>query len=186
MIVKRDEIKMNSEKIRAIIEWETFTHLKKLQTFLRFINFYKRFIKNFSRIVKSLINLIKKERLFVWNSVCQKTFEKLKKRIIEAFVLFYFFSELETFLELDSSDYVSVEVLSQRESDDLIRSVTYFSKTLSSVECNYEIYDKKLLVIIKCFEQWRTELQSVESSTNVLTDHKSLKYFMIIKKLNKR
>jgi hypothetical protein len=64
--------------------------------------------------------------------------------------------------------------------------VTYFSKTLSSAECNYEIYDKELLTIIRCFEQWRVELQSVKSFTNVLTNHKSLEYFMTIKKLNRR
>ncbi len=54
-----------------------------------------------------------------------------------------------------------------------------------SAECNYEIYDKELLTIIRCFEQWRAELQSVKTFINVLIDHKSLKYFMI-KKLNKR
>jgi hypothetical protein len=113
-------------------------------------------------------------------------FERLKKRVIEAFVLSYFSLELEIFLKSDSSDYVSVGILSQKEDDDLIKSVTYFSKTLFSVECNYEIYDKKLLAIIRCFKQWRAELQSVKSSTNVFIDHKSLKYFMTIKKLNRR
>jgi hypothetical protein len=130
--------------------------------------------------------MTRKNQSFYWFENCQIAFEQLKKRIIETFVLSYFFSELETFLESDSFDYVSIEILSQKENDDLIKSVTYFSKTLFSVECNYEIYDKKLLTIIRCFEQWRVELQSVESFTNVLTDHKSLKYFMIIKKLNKR
>jgi hypothetical protein len=101
-------------------------------------------------------------------------------------VLSYFSSELKTFLESDSFDYVSIDVLSQKENDDLIKSITYFSKILSSAECNYEIYDKKLLAIIRCFEQWRVELQSIESFTNVLIDHKSLEYFMIIKKLNRR
>jgi hypothetical protein len=100
--------------------------------------------------------------------------------------LSYFSSELETFLESDSSNYVSAKILFQKENDDLIKSVTYFSKTLSSAECNYEIYDKELLTIIHCFEQWRAKLQSVKSFTNVLTNHKSLKYFMTIKKLNKR
>jgi hypothetical protein len=143
---------MNLEKVRAIIEWETSTHLKELQTFLNFINFYRRFIKNFSRIAKSLVNLIKKERLFVWNNVCQKIFEELKKRVIEALVLSYFSLELKTFLKSDSFDYVSVEVLFQREDDDLIKSIIYFSKILSSAECNYKIYDKELLIIIRCFE----------------------------------
>jgi hypothetical protein len=65
MIVNRDDVRMNSEKIKAIVEWKTFRHLKKVQAFLDFTNFYRRFIKNFSRIVKSLMNLTKKKRLFV-------------------------------------------------------------------------------------------------------------------------
>ncbi len=186
MIIDRDEIKMNLEKIRAIVEWSTSNHLKKIQTFLKFVNFYKRFIKNFSKIVKSLIRLTRKDQSFYWSENCQITFEQLKKRVIEASILSYFSSELETFLESDSFDYVSIEILSQKENDDHIKSVAYFFKTLFLVECNYEIYDKELLTIIRCFEQWRAELQSVEKFINVLIDHKSLEYFMTIKKLNRR
>jgi hypothetical protein len=186
MIVKRDEIKMNSEKIKAIVEWRTSNHLKEVQAFLEFVNFYRRFIKNFFKLAKSLIRLTRKDQSFYWFEDCQITFEQLTKRVIKTFVLSYFSFELETFLKSDSSNYVSVEVLSQKENDDLIKSVTYFSKTMFLVECNYEIYDKELLTIIRCFEQWRAELQSVKTFINVLIDHKSLKYFMITKKLNKR
>jgi hypothetical protein len=112
MIVNRDEIKMNFEKIKAIVEWNTSNHLKKISTFLKFVNFYKRFIKNFSKIVKSLIRLTRKNQSFYWSKNCQITFEQLKKRVIEASVLSYFSSELETFLESDSFDYVSIEALS--------------------------------------------------------------------------
>jgi hypothetical protein len=48
---------------------------------------------------------------------------------------------------------MSIEILSQKENDDLMKSVVYFSKILFSAECNYEIYDKELLTIIKCFKQ---------------------------------
>ncbi len=186
MIVDRDDIKMNFEKIKTIVEWKQSTHLKEIQAFLRFVNFYKRFIKNFFKIVKSFVKLIRKNQLFFWLKDCQAAFDELKKRVIKAFVLSYFSFELKTFLESDSFDYVSIEILFQKENDDLIRSVIYFSKTLFFAECNYEIYDKELLTIIRCFEQWRAELQSVNTFINVLIDHKSLKYFMIIKKLNKR
>jgi hypothetical protein len=186
MIVERDEIKMNLEKMKAIVKWEKSTHLKEIQAFLEFVNFYRRFIKDFFKVVKLLVKLTRKNHLFSWFRDCQTAFDELKKRVIETSVLSYFSSELETFLESNSFDYVSVEVLSQKENDDLIRSVAYFSKTLSSAKCNYEIYDKKLLTIIRCFEQWRAELQSVKTFINVLIDHKSLKYFMITKKLNKR
>jgi hypothetical protein len=148
---------MNFEKIRAIIEWEKFTHLKEVQTFLKFVSFCRRFIKNFFKVVKLLMKLIKKNHLFSWTKECQTTFDELKKRVIEIFVLSYFSFELKTFLKSDSFDYVWIEILSQKENDDLIKSIIYFFKTLFFVECNYEIYDKKLLTIIRCFEQWRAE-----------------------------
>jgi hypothetical protein len=186
MIMRRDDIKINSEKVKAIVEWKKFTHLKKIQAFFDFVNFYRRFIKDFFKVTKSLIKLIRKDHLFSWFKDCQTTFNELKKRVTEASILSYFSFELKTFLKSDSSNYVSIEILFQKEDDDFIKSITYFSKTLFSAECNYEIYDKKLLTIIRCFEQWRVELQSMKTFINVLIDHKSLKYFMITKKLNKR
>jgi hypothetical protein len=186
MIINRDDIKMNFEKIKAMIDWETSNHLKEVQAFLEFVNFYRRFIKNFFKLVKSLIKLIRKDQFFYWFENCQIAFEQLKKRVIETLVLSYFSLELETFLKSDSFDYVSIEILSQKENDDHIKSIVYFSKTLSFAECNYEIYDKELLAIIRCFEQWRAELKSVKSLINVFIDHKNLKYFMITKKLNKK
>jgi hypothetical protein len=71
MIINRDEIKMNLEKIKAIVEWRKLTHLKEIQTFLRFVNFYKRFIKDFSKVVKFLVKLIRKDHLFSWTKNCQ-------------------------------------------------------------------------------------------------------------------
>jgi hypothetical protein len=186
MIMNRDDIKMNLEKMKIIVEWKKSTHLKKIQAFLKFVNFYKRFIKNIFIVVKSFVKLIKKNHRFSCSDNCQATFDDLKKRVIETFVLSYFSFELNTFLKSNSFDYVSTEILSQKDDDDLIKSMMYFSKMLFLIECNYEIYDKELLAIIRCFEQWCAELQSVESFINVFIDHKSLKYFMTTKKLNKR
>ncbi len=64
MIIDRDEIKMNSEKIKAIVEWEKSTHLKEVQTFLRFVNFYRRFINSFFKIAKSFVKLTRKNHIF--------------------------------------------------------------------------------------------------------------------------
>jgi hypothetical protein len=186
MIVRRDDIKMNSEKVKTIIKWEKSTHLKEVQAFLKFVNFNKRFIKNFFEIAKLFVRFIRKDQLFSWSKDCQTAFDELKKRVTKTSILSYFSFELETYLKSDSSNYVSVEILFQKENDDQIKSVVYFSKTLFFAECNYEIYDKELLAIIRCFEQWRAELQSIKTSINVLIDHKSLKYFMITKKLNIR
>ena len=59
---------------------------------------------------------------------------------------------------------------------------------MSPQECNYEIYDKKLLAIVRAFEEWRPELAGtpVEDPIKVLIDHKNLEYFMTTKQLNRR
>ncbi len=89
-------------------------------------------------------------------------------------------------MEIDSSDYVSSKVLSQLGDDGLLHPVVFFSKNLNPSECNYEIYDKELLAIIRYFKQWRPELEGIGIPVKVITDHKSLEYFMTTKKLTKR
>ncbi len=76
----------------------------------------------------------------------------MKRRMIEAFILRYFNQTREIILKTDSFNYVNDEVLSQYDNEGVLHSVTFYSKNMSSVECNYEIYDKKLLAIIRAFE----------------------------------
>jgi hypothetical protein len=188
LIVDRDEIRMNSKKIETILQWATSQNFKQIQRFLEFCNFYKRFIKNFAKIVKSLIKLIRKDVFFTWNEICKQTFELLKRTVIEASILTHFDLKKQIYIKSDSFDFVFAEVLSQMKENDKLHSVTFFSKNLASIECNYEIYDKELLTIIRCFEQWRFELLFIESnvSIKILIDHKNLEYFMFTKQLNKK
>ncbi len=61
--------------------------------------------------------------------------------------------DLPVTVKTDASDYVVTEVMSQRDDNEQLRPVTYFSFKMLSAECNYEIYDKKLLAIIRAFEE---------------------------------
>jgi hypothetical protein len=87
-------------------------------------------------------------------------------------------------VETDASDYVSTGVLSQYNDEGILHPVAFFSKKHSPVECNYEIYDKELMAIVRTFEEWRPELQSVINPICVLSDHKNLEYFTTMKLLN--
>jgi len=42
------------------------------------------------------------------------------------------------------------------------------------------------MVIVKSFEEWRTELESTPHPIQVLSNHKNLEYFMSTKLLNRR
>jgi hypothetical protein len=48
-------------------------------------------------------------------------------------------------------------------------------------EYNYEIYDKKLLAIIRYFEEWRPELEGTSSPIKIITDYQNLEYFTTTK-----
>jgi len=76
--------------------------------------------------------------------------------------------------EADSSDYVTGGILSQYNEEGVLHPIAYFSKQLSPAECNYEIYDKKLLAIIRCFKQWQPELEGAGFLIKVLSNHKNL------------
>ena len=89
-------------------------------------------------------------------------------------------------METNSSNYVNAGVLSQLDDEGVLHLVIYFFRKMAPVECNYKIYDKELLTIIRCFEEWRSELEGTGLPVKVFTDHKGLEYFMSTKKLTPR
>jgi len=72
----------------------------------------------------------------------------MKRCMIETFILRHFDQTHETILEINSFDYINDEVLSQYDDEEVLYSIVFYSKNMSSAECNYEIYDKELLIII--------------------------------------
>jgi hypothetical protein len=101
-------------------------------------------------------------------------------------ILSFFDHDKKTVLETDASDWVSGGVLSQYDEQDKLRPVAFFSAKHSAQECNYEIYDKELLAIVKALEEWRPELQGAQQQFDIVTDHKNLEYFTTTKTLNQR
>ena len=73
----------------------------------------------------------------------------LKLVIIKAFILRHFNRTRDAILKTNFSDYVNNKVLSQYNDDDILHSIAFYSKNLIPAECNYQIYDKKLLAIIR-------------------------------------
>ena len=70
----------------------------------------------------------------------------------EVSILRHFDQNKETILETDSFNYVNDDLLSQYNDKETLHSIIYYSKNLSLAECNYEIYNKKLLAIIRVFK----------------------------------
>ncbi len=183
LLIFINDLQMNARKVDVIWDWEVSWSLTHMQIFIDFCNFYRRFIKNFSKIAQFIIKLTRKNHFFEWIEICQTIFEELKQQVTTVLVLKHFNSIREAILKTDFLNYVNDKVLSQYDDEDILHSMIFYSKNMVFAECNYKIYDKKLLIIIRCLKHWRLELKCTNISIKIFIDHLNLKYFMIIKEL---
>jgi hypothetical protein len=184
-IISTDGTKMDTAKVSTIQEWLTPMNVKDVQSILGFANFYRRFIRGYSAIVAPLTHLTRKDTAFIWDTACTDSFATLKHAFTTAPILRHFNYDREAIVETDASDYVSAGILSQYDDEGILHPVAFFSKKHSPVQCNYEIYNKELMAIVRAFEEWRPELEGVSHPIKVLSDHKNLEYFMSTKLLNR-
>ncbi len=186
VIVSEQNLCMNSSKMIIIVNWTTSTNLKEIQIFVRFVNFYRCFIRNFFKLVKSFTQLTRKDTSFFWNKVCVQAFRNLKKQISFASVLRHFDLKHQTILKIDALNYVKDEILSQYNDENVLHSMIFYSKSMILAEINYHIYDKKLLIIIRCFKHWWFKLKCTELLIQIFINHQALKIFMKNKQLSWR
>ncbi len=175
---------MNSSKINIIVNWLILINVKDVQSFLDFTNFYRRFIYDYSRITISLTRFIRKDVLFVWSQKCQIAFNILKKVFTFKIFLCHYNSDHKIVIEIYALNYVFKDILSQYDENEILHSVAYFSKKHNSVECNYKIYDKELMIIVCAFKKWWSKLEDFIYSVEMITNYKNLEYFMSTKQLS--
>jgi len=89
-------------------------------------------------------------------------------------------------IEADTSNYATGEVLSIKCSNELWRLVVFISKSLSDTERNYKIHNKEMLAVVRYLKAWRHFMKKTVVKFEIWTDHKNLKYFMKVQKLNRR
>ena len=103
----------------------------------------------------------------------------------EISVLMQFNLNHKIIMKTDFFRYVINKLLQQYDDQDFLHLCVFFFCKNKDAECNYKIYNKKLLIIVKCLREWNSELHNVEKF-KILTDHKNLEYFIITCKLTEQ
>ena len=186
LIISQGQIEMDPVKIEGVAKWPEPKNVTNVQSFLGFTNFYRRFIEDYAKIARPLHDLTKKNIVWTWGEREADAFLALKHKVTSAPILTFPDDHKPYKVEADSSNYATGAVLSQMGNDGKWHPVAYLSKSLNSVERNYEIHDKELLAIIRALEEWRHYLEGAEHKFEIWTDHKNLEYFKTTKKLNRR
>ena len=186
MIIGQGEIRMDKKKLEAIKEWKPPTSVKGVWLFTGFANFYRKFIPDFSNIVAPLNLLTQKGESWAWTQLQQRTFECLKHIFSSAPVLQNPNVTHPFSIMMDASLLATGAVLMQMDENSNLHPCTYFSRTFSSAQCNYDIYDQELLAVILALEEWCQYLQGTAHPITIITDHKNLSYIKDPQKRSRR
>jgi hypothetical protein len=152
----------------------------EVQIFHGLASFYRKFIQNFNGISAPMMDMVKKKhKYFHWTEEAKKSFNLLKKKIMEQpiMVLPYFSKTFQ--VKCDASGFAIGSVLSQ---DD--RSITYFSEKMNEVNIEYSTYDKEFYAVIQVLKKWRHYL--VPKEFVLYNDNHTLQFVTQQEKLNQK
>ena len=177
---------MDEKKLDAIKEWKPPTSIKGIWLFTGFVNFYRKFIPDFSNIIVPLNLLTQKSEPWLWTQLQQHAFEHLK-HIFSSTPVLQIPNVTHPFsIMTDASLLAAGVVLMQMDGNLDLHPCMYFSRTFSSTQHNYDIYDWELLAIILALEEWHQYLQGTAHSNTIITDHKNLSYIKDPRKLSRQ
>lgn len=150
-VIAEKELKMDLEKIVAIVNLPSSKSLFEVRSFYGLASFYRKFIRNFREICAPMLDTIKKaSHPFRWTDVVERTFQLLKKKITKRQIL-----RLPDFKKLfqvcyDASCTAIGAVLNQED-----KPVAFFSEKLNESKQKYSSYKKEFYVIILALKHWR-------------------------------
>ena len=169
--------RMDPVKIAGVRDWPTPSSVRDVRSFLGFCNFYRSFIKGFSAIARPLNDLTRKDETWHWGSAQQTAFDTLKERIVSEPVLTQPDQSKPFELEVDASGFALGAVLLQRGSDGKRHPISYYSRTLTAAEQNYDIYKRELLAVREGLRADRPLLAHTIHAVKIITDHLNLTHW---------
>lgn len=122
--------------------------------------------------------LTEKNKQFLWNEICQISFEILKSALTKAPVLAYPTQNDNFILETDARNYGMGAGLSQMQNNSE-KVVSYFSKSFSGPERKYCVTRRELLAIVMFIKDFHHYLYGRRFT--VRTDHEALRWLLNFK-----
>ena len=165
--IRKDGLKVDPEKVRAIKEMNRPQNKKELQTFLGCITYLQKFLPHMSEISAPLRKLLEKEIEWHWDTAQENSFSRLKEMATETPVLAFYSPEDKLTLNVDASFYGLGAVLLQDE-----RPIAYASRALNPTQQKYSQIEKETLAMVFGCEKYHHFVYGRDFE--IESDHKPL------------
>jgi hypothetical protein len=170
IIMGKGKLRMDPKKLMAVANYAKPKNTTDVWAFLGFTGYYCYFVPGYSQIVWPLLDLTKKTTPWHWGLDQEKAFLMLKRLMCMAPVLMQLDFNKKFYLQTDASGYGMGAILSQEGGPDtltptltkhhkpILHPIVYYLATFTPTECNYDVYDRELLAIMKALAHWQPYL----------------------------
>ena len=86
-IISKNGIKIDTERISAILKVEEPRIKNEVQSFIGHVKFFRRFIPSFAEILMNITNMLKNDHEIKWTIDARRSFRDIKQAITEAPVM---------------------------------------------------------------------------------------------------
>lgn len=148
-IVSHEAVKVDPNKIKAMMDWPIPKALKNLRGFLGLTGYYRKFVRNYGRITTPLPTLTKKDA-FSWTLEATQAFEQLKEAMCKAPVLTTLNFTKTFVVECDALGNDIGAILMQEG-----RPIAFESRPIKGKDLQKPIYENEMLAILHALKQWR-------------------------------
>lgn len=169
-IISGDGIKVDQEKIAAMLHWPVPTTITELRGFLGLTGYYRKFVKDYGLIAKPLTALLKKGK-FEWNQMAEEAFTKLKTAMTSTPTLAMPDFNTQFVIQTDASGDGIGAILTQNG-----RSLAFMSRSLGVAKRSWSTYAREMLAIVIAIRTWRPYL--LGRKFIIQTDQRSLRFLL--------
>ena len=152
-VLSKEGISPDKRNIEAVQQFTKPKTLTELRSLCGALSYFRRFIPNFSLIMQPIYALTKKENLQEWKEQHDRILDLMKKMLTEAPVLAPpdFSKNFE--IETDASKVAIAAVLLQRDDEQQLHPIAYYSRTLNASETKYHVIELESLAIVFALKQ---------------------------------
>eukprot|EP00253_Pinus_taeda_P009819 PITA_09819 len=154
-IISKDGIRIDPERIQAILQIPYPRNIKELQAFLGKINFLRRFIPNLAEMIKLLSNMLKKDAKVRWSLETKQAFESIKAALTQMPVLTSPQFDKDFIIFSFASEHTIAVVLLQKDDQGNENTIAFSSRALRDAPLKYQIMEKQAYALVKAIKDFR-------------------------------